>query len=143
MSDIKQFFARYEESANTFDPDLITSLFSSSFLSAAPNGVACVHNDAEFRRSIPERQEFFASIGFKSARILNIDETALDAHYTMAKVHWHMVFEKTAGKPREFRFYITYFLFDAGSGAQVVFYISHDDERKVMREAGLLPAANT
>jgi hypothetical protein len=62
-----------------------------------------------------------------------------DERYTMAKVHWRMVFEKDPGKPLDFKFFITYFLFDQGSGPKVAFYISHDDEQKVMREAGLIP----
>lgn len=57
----------------------------------------------------------------------------------MAKVHWRMVFEKDAGKPQTFEFDITYFVFDAGEGPKVAFYISHEDEQKVMREAGLIP----
>lgn len=37
------------------------------------------------------------------------------------------------------------FLFDPGSGTgpKVAFYISHEDEQQVMREAGLLPDAPT
>jgi hypothetical protein len=142
MSNVKQFFIRYEEGANTFDADLVIAQFASSFMGADPNGVACFQNDAEFRRVIPERKAFFERIGFKSAHVLNVDETALDERYTMAKVHWQMIFEKTPGNSQEFRFYITYFLFDPGTGPKVVFYISHDDEQKVMREAGLLPASD-
>jgi hypothetical protein len=73
-------------------------------------------------------------------RILSVAEAPLDGHYTMAKIHWHMTFEKQPGLPLDFRFYITYFLFDQGSGPRIVFYISHDDEQRVMREAGLIPA---
>ena len=110
-------------------------------MGADPNGVVCGKNDENFREAIPQRKVFFQQIGFKSAKILNIDETALDERYTMAKVHWHMVFEKEKGNPLDFKFFITYFLFDPGSGPKVVFYISHDDEQKVMRDAGLIPAA--
>ena len=79
------------------------------------------------------------------ARVLHVAATPLDAHYTMAKVHWHLRFEKTPGAPQDFRFHITYFLFDPGSGTgpKVAFYISHEDEQQVMREAGLLPDAPT
>jgi len=139
MTRIEQFFARYEEGANTFDPDLVASRFTDSFAGGDPNGVVCIQNDEAFRRAIPERRAFFQQIGFKSAKILSVEATPLDERYTMAKVHWYMVFEKDPGNPLEFRFFITYFLFDPGSGPKVVFYISHEDERKVMQEAGLLP----
>lgn len=138
MSKIRDFFERYEEGANTFDPDLIVSQYTDSFLGADPNGVACIANDANFREAIPQRKGFFKQIGFRSAKVLDTEETPLDERYTMAKVHWRMIFEKGAGTPQEFNFYITYFLFDPGTGPKVVFYISHKDEQKVMREAGLI-----
>jgi hypothetical protein len=139
VTKIEQFFARYEEGANSFDPDLVTSEFAAWFMAADPNGVVCAQNDEAFRKAIPERQAFFQQIGFRSAKILSVAETPLDERYTMAKVHWHMVFEKQPGHPLDFKFFITYFLFDPGSGPKIVFYISHDDEQKVMQEAGLIP----
>lgn len=140
MTKIEQFFARYEQGANSFDPDIVTSKFSDCFMGADPNGVVCIQNDDAFRNAIPQRQAFFQQIGFKSARVLGLSETPLDERYTMAKVHWHMVFEKQRGHPLDFKFFITYFLFDPGTGPEVVFYISHDDEQKVMRDAGLIPS---
>ncbi len=138
MSRIAQFFARYEEGANTFAPDLVVSHYTDKFMGADPNGVVSIRNDEAFREAIPQRAEFFRQIGFRSAKVLDIAETPLDERYTMAKVHWEMIFEKEPGRPLDFRFYITYFLFDPGTGPKVVFYISHEDEQKVMREAGLI-----
>lgn len=139
---LQSFFERYEEGANTFDPDLVVSEFAPSFMAADPNGAACANNDEEFRKAIPERKAMFEQIGFKSAKILSMEPTQLDERYTMAKVHWHMIFEKDKGHPLDFRFYITYFLFDDGKGPKVVFYISHEDEVKTMQEAGLIPKEN-
>ena len=98
-----------------------------------------MHNDEALRQAIPERHAFFQQIGFRSAKILSVVATPLDERYTMAKVHWHLVFEPQPGSPRDFTFFITYFLFDPGSGPKVAFYISHDDEQQVMQEAGLVP----
>ena len=147
MTDIDAFFARSEQGANSFDPDLVASQFTDPFMGGDPSGVMSARNDAAFRQTIPQRQAFMQGIGFRSARVLDVAATPLDAHYTMAKVHWHLRFEKTPGQPQDFRFHITYFLFDPGdgSGPKVAFYISHEDERKVMQEAGLLadvPVAN-
>ena len=138
MTSIERFFIRYQEGANSFDPEFIASEFTASFMSGTPNGVVCVQNDESLRTAIPERRAFFQKIGFKSARVLNIVEQPLDERYTMAKVQWHMTFEKEPNRPLDFKFFITYFLFDPGSGPKVVFYISHDDEQKVMQEAGLI-----
>jgi hypothetical protein len=139
VTKIERFFTRYEEGANSFDSDLVASQFTASFMGGDPNGVACLQNDETFRNVIPERRAFFQQIGFRSAKILGVEETPLDERYTMAKVHWHMVFQKQVGHPLDFKFFVTYFLFDPGSGPKVAFYISHDDKRKLMQEAGLIP----
>ena len=138
MTAVEQFFQRYEAGANNFDPDLVSAQYTDSFMGADPNGVVCIANDDKFRAAIPQRKEFFKQIGFRSAKVLDVAETSLDDRYTMAKVYWQMIFENDQGGPQEFKFYITYFLFDPGSGLKVVFYISHDDEQKVMRDAGLI-----
>lgn len=141
MGKIQDFFARYEEGANTFEPQLMRSLYTTEFMAGDPNGVSCGRNDEMLQVSFVKRKEFFRRIGFKRAKVLNVDATPLDDKYTMAKVHWQMTFEKEPGRPLDFRFFITYFLFDPGSGPKAAFWISHEDELKVMREAGLIPSA--
>lgn len=139
MSEIDAFFARYEQSANSFDPELVATLYTDPFMGGDPNGVASM-SAAAMRQAVPARRDFMQQIGFCFAKVLDVAATPLDARYTMAKVHWHLRFEKTPGQPQDFRFHITYFLFDPGTGPKVAFYISHEDEQQVMREAGLLPA---
>lgn len=139
MEKIEEFFARYEEGANTFDPDLMTSLYTAEFMAGDPNGVSCGRNDQALRDAFIQRKEFFRQIGFKRAKILQVEATPLDEKYTMAKVHWHMTFEKQPGHPRDFKFFITYFLYDPGTGPKAAFWISHDDEQRVMKDAGLIP----
>lgn len=139
MTRIEAFFARYEEGANTLDPDLMTSLYTAEFMAGDPNGVSCGRNDQSLRDAFIRREAFFRRIGFKRAKILHVEAVPLDGKYTMAKVHWHMSFEKPPGHPLDFRFFITYFLYDPGTGPKAAFWISHDDEQRVMREAGLIP----
>lgn len=143
MDRIQEFFTRYEEGANTFDADLMCSLYTQEFMGGDPNGVSCGRNDGTLRGLVTERKALFQQIGFKSAKVLDVHATPLDEKYTMAKVHWRMTFEKDPGHPLDFKFFITYFLFDAGTGPKAAFWISHEDEQKVMREAGLIPYAST
>jgi hypothetical protein len=70
MTKIEQLFARYEQGANSFDPDIVTSEFVDCFMGADPNGVVCIQNNDAFRKAIPQRRAFFQQIGFRSARIL-------------------------------------------------------------------------
>lgn len=139
MNKIEAFFAQYEDGANSFDPDLVCSQYTAEFLGAGPTGVACGRNDEALRTAIAQRKLFFQQIGFRRARVLHVEATPLDEHYTMARVHWQMTFEKQPGHPLDFRFFITYFLYDTGAGPKVAFWISHEDEQAVMREAGLMP----
>jgi hypothetical protein len=140
VTKIEHFFARYEEGANSFDPDLVCSQYTAEFMGAGPNGVMCGRNDEGLRKATVQRHTFFQQIGFKRAKILSVEETPLDDRYTMAKVHWHMTVEKQIGHELDFKFFLTYFLFDAGFGPRVAFWISHDDEQKIMQDAGLIPA---
>jgi hypothetical protein len=138
MSKTEAFFCRYEQGANSFDPDLLASLYTAEFMAADPNGVSCGRNDEQLREAFARRKTQFQALGFRRAKVLHIEETPLDARYVMAKVRWLMAFETTGGQTLEFTFYITYFLFDPGTGPKVAFWISHDDELKAMREAGLI-----
>ncbi|WP_257385200.1 nuclear transport factor 2 family protein [Tahibacter caeni] len=138
MSTIDEFFARYEEAANSFDPDLLSSLYTAEFMAGDPDGVSCGRNDQSLREAFARREAFFRQIGFRRATILGRETTPLDGKYAMAKVPWQMTFEKQPGHPLGFRFFITYFLFDPGIGPKAAFWISHEHERRVMREAGLI-----
>jgi hypothetical protein len=139
MGKLEEFFVRYEEGANSFDPDRLCSLYTAEFMAGGPDGVSCGRNDRTLREAFIQREKLFRQIGFKRARILHVDATPLDDKYTMAKVHWHMTFEKPSGDPLDFKFFVTYFLHDPGSGPKAAFWISHEDEQRVMREAGLIP----
>lgn len=140
MTTLDEFFARYEQSANTFDPDIACSLYTGEFLGGGPAGVATGRNGEDLRQAMARRKVFFRQIGFQRAKVLNVEATPLDTHYTLAKVRWRMRFEKEPGQPKEFEFFTTYVLHDAGAGdgPKVAFWISHDDEQRVMREAGLI-----
>lgn len=140
MGKLEEYFSRYEEGANSFDPDLVCSLYTTEFMAGGPGGVSCGRNDQSLRDAFIQRKELFEKIGFKRAKILDVDATPLDDKYTMAKVHWRMTFEKQSGHPLDFEFFITYFLYDAGVGPKAAFWISHEDEQRVMREAGLIPS---
>ena len=139
MNKIRKFFAAYEESVNSFNPDLVSAQFVTSFMGADPNGVACYQNDESLRQAVLQRRDFFTQLGYKFAEILSVADTPIDETYTMAKVHWRMIFEKVKGQPQEFKFFVTYFLYDSPDGLRIVFYIAREDEEKVLREAGLLP----
>lgn len=136
---VQRFFERYEEGANSFEETVVLEGLAPEFMGADPNGAQVFELNDEFRKAIPARKEFFRSIGFRSAHILGVEQSQLSSDYILAKVRWEMFFERD-GQANEFRFLVSYVLRDAGgSDLKVVFYVSHDDEQRVMREAGLIP----
>lgn len=84
---IKQYFTRYEELANTFDPDLATDLFADHFLGTGPNDIEPGENDDEWREAFIERGKIYDSLGFETAEIRSRQETWLDDRYVMVNVH--------------------------------------------------------
>ena len=134
---IENFFKAYEVGANTFDPDLIYSQYSKEFMGGGPDGVVVGKNE-DFRQAMPARKKLFETIGFKKATILKLTQTWLDDHYVLAKVHWQMDFQKKDGTEVKATFYDTYCLYVHEGKAKVVFFISHEDEQKVMKKLGLL-----
>lgn len=139
MKEIDDFFAKYEKSANNFDPDLLASLYTDSFMSADPNRTACVQNDMKWKEAATKREQLFKDLGFKFAKIIDKSVTQIDDNYSMVKVHWPMNFENPSTTRSDFKFFITNFVCAVGGALKVCFNISHEDEQKVMREAGLVP----
>jgi hypothetical protein len=72
MTTVAEFFARYGKGANSFDPDLMASLYTAEFMAGNPNGVLCGGNDQALREAFQKRKEFFQRIGFSRAKILSM-----------------------------------------------------------------------
>ena len=76
----------------------MTAQFTDRLMGGDPNGVMCARKDDALRRSIPQRQAFRQQIGYRFRPRAGRRRTPLDAHYTMAKAHWHLRFERTPGQ---------------------------------------------
>jgi hypothetical protein len=136
---VKKFFADFERASNTFESDLLTSQFSDPFVAADPNGGIQVVKKDGFLAGIAKRQAFFQSIGFQFVKIVLLDETRLDNHYVMVKVHVQMRFEKNPGQPIDTNNDSVYILFIKDDSPKTVFNLTHEDLMKIMQEHGLLP----
>jgi len=135
---VKTFFEEFERRSNTFESGLAFQ-FSDPFMTADPDGNIQIVKTDDFLAGISKRQAFFQSIGFQFVKIVVLDETQLDDHYVMAKVHVHMRFEKDPGQPIDLNDYSTYVLFIKDDLPKIVFYLTHENFMKIMQERGLLP----
>lgn len=133
---IKAFFEGVEQASNTLDLDLIDSQFADQFIFADPNGTRVVEKQ-KFLAFLPQRREFFKSLGHQSTKVLSLDETQLDDQYTMVKAHFLMQFKKSSGQIVDAKVDSTYFLFMKGDSPKIVMHMEHEDLKEAMQARGL------
>ena len=134
---IKNFFEGVEQASQTLNLHLIDSQFADQFIFADPNGTRVVEKQ-KFLAFLPQRQEFFKSIGHRSTKVLSLDETRLDDQYMMVKAHFLMRFQKLSGEMVEAKIDSTYFLFMKGETPKIVMQMEHEDLKEAMKARGLL-----
>ena len=134
---IKKFFEEVELASNTLDLTLIDAQFADQFIFADPHGTRVVEKQ-NFLAFLPQRREFFQSIGHQSTKVLSLDETQLDDQYTMVKAHFLMTFQKASGETAEANVDSTYFLFMKGDAPKIVMHMEHEDLKEAMQARGLL-----
>jgi hypothetical protein len=135
---IREFFLQYQEGANTFDPELVTSQFTPEFMDAGPRGVMTFQNDERFAQAVREREPFMRGIGFRDAKVLEIEPTTLSDTYSLVRVRWSMWFAPDGRDDLVAEFLIDYLVFITDDAIKVAAYISHDDEEETMRRYGLI-----
>jgi hypothetical protein len=134
---IKAFFESVEQASNSLDLDLIEAQFADQFIFADPNRTRVVEKQ-KFLAFLPQRQEFFKSLGHQSTKVLSLDETPIDNQYTMVKAHFLMRFQKISGQIVDAKVDSTYILFMKGDSPKIVMHIEHEDLKEAMQARGLL-----
>lgn len=129
-SDVRDFFARFEQAGNRLDLDEISGQFADTFMSADPGGVTAVPK-AAFLAALPARDKLFASVGATGMRLTAITETPLDDHYVLVDTEWET---EPATKPLSLSSAFVLRRTEEG-GLQVVFYLNHQDVAQVIRAA--------
>jgi hypothetical protein len=116
---------------------LLNQFFTDSFIVVNPNGVLSWKND----NSLPLSKgfEFYRSIGVRQARITALAFTFLDDLHSQAKARWEMAIQRTNGTDDVASFDVHYFL-QSIEGRHRIFCMISDDEWRVWRDKGLLPA---
>lgn len=134
---LKVFFEGVEKASNTLDLSVIDTQFADQFIFADPNGTRVIEKQ-KFLAALPQRQEFFKSIGHQSTKVLSLEETPIDGQYTMVKAHFLMKFRKMSGELKEANIASTYILFMKGDSPRITMQIEHEDLQQAMKDRGLL-----
>ena len=82
---------------------------------------------------------FFATAGLAATEVSGIDESPLDEHHLLVRVHWAFRFERNPAPPIVEEGAATYVLRRQDSQLQIVFQLDHQDLARRAQELGLLP----
>lgn len=133
----KKFFEGVEQASNTLDLKLIDSQFADQFIFADPYGTRVVEKQ-KFLAFLPQRRDFFKSIGHQSTKVLSLEETPIDDQYMMVKAQFLMMFQKASKEAVEISLNSTYILFMKEELPKIVMHIEPEDVKEAMQARGLL-----
>jgi hypothetical protein len=136
---IEQFFRNFERQSNGSNPDELFAQFGDAVMVAGPDGSRVVRA-SDLAVALPKRKELFNRIGCRSTRLLSMQETRIDQRYVMAETQWCLTFERGEGRIDDIHVGST-FILDCGTDeVKIVFYLTHQDIMKILRERGILPS---
>jgi len=105
---------------------------------AGPNGVRVTEKPAVLA-GLAKGRELFKTLGHKTTKLVSLDETRLDEHYTMVRARFVWRFEKVPA-PIDVDVDSTFILFIKDGVPRIVFQHEHEDFQQALRTRGVLPA---
>jgi|SRR5688572_961102 len=137
---LEKMFTEYEKAFSTLDIRKNAEFFADTFISAGPKGTIAQSKE-DFIKKAGQAAEFYKSVGQTSAKIISKNFIPISDHYTMATVHWGVMFQKTGDELVEFD--VSYFVQETGGDPKIILFIAHQDEEAAMKELGLNAPAET
>jgi hypothetical protein len=134
---VKALFEEYEDHSNRLSFDEVVKLYGRHLMAAGPAGVAIYRNNFFTRRWVAwAMKRFYKKVKMTSTKLVSLEESVITAEFSMVKVQWASTFEKTGDEP--VRYCISYLVRRNHDRAEIILFISHDDEQTVLRQLGLL-----
>ena len=135
---VREFFRRYERSRNTFETDLIETLYPDAFMFADPNGARVTEKQAVLV-ALSRGRELLRTLGHASTTLESLDETRLDECYTMVRARFVWRFEKAPAQPVDVAVDSAFILYIKHDVARIVFQQEHEEFQQALRAQGILP----
>ena len=135
---VREFFANYERSRNTFDVELIDQQYPDAFTYAGPAGARITDKQAVMT-TLSKGRKFLATLGHNSTRLVSLSDMALDEHYALVRAKFVWRFEKPPAQPIDVDVDSTFILFIEDAVARIVFQHEHEDFQQALRARGVLP----
>ena len=134
-SPLSGFFATYLHNIDHGTEADTLAQFADTLLVARPDGARAVPITA-FGPGIAERKQLFEKLGCRSTELVGLDETPLDARYTLARTRWRMTFARP-DLPGEHLEVDSTFLIDTQTG-KILVYLAHQDIFALLRQRGIM-----
>jgi hypothetical protein len=134
---IRAFFEAFETVNQTNDATVLANLFADPLVVAGPNGAQVV-KASDMARIIPKRKQMLDAAGCGPAKLVSLNETRLDDHYSMVRTEWRWRVKGSDSAALEITLPSTYIVRRSNEGLQIVFYLAHGDITAELRERGLM-----
>ena len=134
---IRDFFEGLEISSETGNTTVLVNLFADPLVVASSNGARVV-KATDLARMIPKRKEMLDAAGCQGAKLVSLNETRLDDHYSMVRTEWRWRVTSHGNESQEITLPSTYIVRRSSDGLRIVFYLAHGDITEVLRKRGLL-----
>jgi len=136
--EVESLFSRYELLSRQFDYRSIAKLYGSKLIAAGPHGVTVPNNNLITRWQFEKAMRaFYQQAGLTSIRITQLQESKISGQYSLVTVSWIATFSKTDSQ--SFEFHISYLVRKRKGKAEIVMFIAHEDEKKILQGYGILP----
>lgn len=137
-AEVEGLFSQYEKLFQQSDYRSIAKLYGNKIIAADPNRIEFYRNNMitrwQFEKSM---RSFYSQAGLTSMKILRLHEYKINEQYSLARISWVATFRKTHSQPLEF--HVTYLVRKRKNRAEIVLFIAHEDEKKVLQGYGLIP----
>lgn len=135
--EVEMLFSRYELLSSQFDYRAIAKLYGNKLIAAGPQGVTFHSNNFVTRWQFDKAmRDYYQKAGLTSMHILRLQENKISEQYSFVSVSWAATFSKTNSQP--FEFHITYLVRKRKNKAEIVMFIAHEDEKKILQGYGII-----
>lgn len=134
---MRAFFEAFEASSATGDAASLAKLYTASFVVAGPNGVHVV-KASDLAHIVPKRKQTLGAAGCGDAKLVSLNETRLDDHYSMVRAEWRWQVNCGDSESPEITLPSTYIVRRSSEGFRIAFYLAHGDIVAVLQERGLV-----
>lgn len=135
--EVEALFTQYEQYSKDLDYKGIGRLYGSKLIAAGPKDVTFHNNNFITRWQFDKAMKaLYGEAGLASMRIQHIAEEVIADQYSLVKVSWTATFKKTREQP--FIFNISYLVRKKRRRAEIIAFIAHEDEKKILEGYGLI-----